>query len=83
MPRDAAQSCRLHESEFSINTIDPMTGSDIDDVTNHLHSTDGNLTIYFETESTRKAYSERLIDYPIPICLFRLQMMMAADNSAV
>jgi len=64
LPRDAAQSHRLHEPVYRISTIDPITGEDIDDVTTHPHLTDGNLTIYFETEATRKAYSELAIDHP-------------------
>ena len=35
MPRDQIQSHRLHEPEFRINTIDPMTGDDIEDVSSH------------------------------------------------
>ena len=61
LPRDQAQSHRVHEPEYRINTIDPMTGNDIEDVTSHPSLADGNLTIYFETEATRKAY----LDFPI------------------
>lgn len=64
MPRDQAQSQRLHEPEFRINTIDPMTGDDIENVTSHPSLEDGNLTVYFETEATRKAYIELPIDHP-------------------
>ena len=61
LARDQAQSHRLHEPEYRISTIDPMTGVDIEDVTGHPSLADGNLTIYFETEATRKAY----LDFPI------------------
>ena len=64
MPRDQAQSHRLHEPEHRINSIDPMTGNDIGDVTNHPSLEDGNLTVYFETEATRNAYIDLPIDHP-------------------
>jgi hypothetical protein len=64
MPRDQAQSHRLHEPEYRISTIDPMTGDDIEDVTSHPSLADGNLTIYFESEATRKAYLAPPIDHP-------------------
>jgi hypothetical protein len=41
-----------------------MTGADIDDVTSHPSLADGNLTIYFESEATRKAYLGLPIDHP-------------------
>ena len=71
MPRDRAQSHRLHEPEHRINTIDPMTGDDIEDVTSHPSLADGNLTVYFETDATRKAYVDLPIDHPnrcLPYC---------------
>jgi hypothetical protein len=64
MPRDQAQSLRIHEPEYRISAIDPMTSDDIEDVTSHPSLVDGNLTIYFETEATRKAYLARPIDHP-------------------
>jgi hypothetical protein len=64
MPRDQEQSHRLHEPEHRINTIDPMTGDDIYDVTSHPSLEDGNLTVYFESEATRKAYIDLPIDHP-------------------
>ena len=64
LPRDQTQSHRLHEPEHRINTIDPMTGDDIEDVTSHPSLVDGNLTIYFETEATRKAYQDMPINHP-------------------
>ena len=57
LSRDQTQSQRLHEPEHLINTIDPMTGRDIEDVTSHPSLVDGNLTIYFETEANRKCVS--------------------------
>jgi hypothetical protein len=64
LARDQSQSRRLHEPEHLINTIDPMTGHDIENVTSHPSLEDGNLTIYFETASTRKAYLDMPLDQP-------------------
>ena len=64
LPRDQAQSHRLHEPEFRINTIDPMTGADIEDVSGHPSLVEGNLTMYFETEATRKEYFDMPINHP-------------------
>ena len=64
LSRDQEQSHRLHEPEHMVNTIDPITGRDIMDRTNHPHIDDGILTIYFESEETRKAYLDTPIDHP-------------------
>jgi hypothetical protein len=64
LPRDQTQSQRLHEPDHLINTIDPMTGNDIADVTHHPCMEDGNLTIYFATEATRKSYVEMPLNHP-------------------
>lgn len=64
LPRDQSQSYRLHEPEHLINTIDPMTGNDIEDVTHHPCLENGDLTIYFETETTRNAYLAMPINHP-------------------
>ena len=70
MPRDQAQSHRLHEPEYRISTIDPMTGAAEKhklysfEVTSHPSLADGNLTIYFESEATCKAYLALPIDHP-------------------
>lgn len=64
LPRDQTQSTRLHEPDHLINSIDPMTGQDIGDITGHPSLVDGNLTIYFETEATRKAYQEMPLNHP-------------------
>lgn len=64
LPRDQSQSQRLHEPEHLINTIDPMTGHDIDNVRSHPSMVDANLTIYFESEETRKAYQGMPINHP-------------------
>jgi hypothetical protein len=64
LPRDQTQSQRLHEPEFRVDTIDPITGNDIKDISGHPSLVDGNLTIYFETEATRKAYVDMPVDHP-------------------
>lgn len=66
LERDQTQSHRLHEPDHLINSIDPMTGHDIGDVANHPSVVDGNLTIYFETEASRKAYQDMPVDHPNP-----------------
>jgi hypothetical protein len=64
LPRDQAQSHRVHEPGHRINTIDPMTGNDIKDVTSHPSLEEGDLTVYFETEATRKSYIDMPLDHP-------------------
>ena len=64
LPRDQTQSHRLHEPDHRINTIDPMTGNDIENVTSHPSLVYGNLTMYFETDGTRKAYLDMPLDHP-------------------
>ena len=64
LPRDRTQSHRVHEPKCRINTIDPMTGDDIDNVKSHPSLADGNLTMYFETDATRMAYINMPLDHP-------------------
>jgi hypothetical protein len=64
LPRDQTQSHRLHEPEHRINTIDPITGNDIENVTSHPSLEDGELTMYFESAGTRKAYIEMPLNHP-------------------
>ncbi|MEO5343997.1 MAG: hypothetical protein H7842_11795 [Gammaproteobacteria bacterium SHHR-1] len=66
LPRDQTQSLRLHEPEYRVDTIDPMTGRDIKDIGGHPYLIDGNLTIYFETEASRQAYVDMPLDHPNP-----------------
>jgi len=65
LPRDREQSHRLHEPEHLMNTIDPITGEDIDDPMSHPHIEDGNLTIYFESELTQKVYQHTPFNHPV------------------
>ena len=64
LPRDKTQSDRLHEPNFRISTTDPMTGHDIEDVTGHPSLVDGDLTVYFDTEETRKAFLNMPLNHP-------------------
>lgn len=64
LPRDQTQSTRLHEPEQILTSIDPITGRDIEDLEGHPYLVDGNITIYFESEETRKQYLDTPIDHP-------------------
>ena len=64
LPRDREQSHRLHEPDHLMNSIDPITNRDIENVAAHPSIVDGNLTIYFESEATRRAYEDTPIDHP-------------------
>jgi YHS domain-containing protein len=64
LPRDREQSNRLHEPDHLINTIDPITSRDIENVESHPSIVDDNLTIYFESEKTRQAFREMPVDHP-------------------
>ena len=51
-----------------ITTTDPITGRDIDDVAGHPYVVEGDhyndITIYFETEETKKAYLDIQVEHP-------------------
>jgi len=64
LQRDKEQSHRLHEPTSMISNIDPITGHDVINVTNHPSVIDGILTIYFESEATRAAYLDTPINHP-------------------
>jgi len=64
LPRDQEQSHRLHEPDHLINTIDPITGRDIQDVLSRPSLVDGNLTIYFESEETKTEFERTPINHP-------------------
>ncbi len=65
LPRDREQSHRLHEPDYMISTIDPITGHDVIGAKDHPSIVDGNLTIYFESEATRKAYQDTPNNHPV------------------
>ncbi len=64
LPRDQAQSTRLHEPEQMLTNIDPITGRDIENLERRPYVVDGNVTMYFESEETRQAYLDMPIDHP-------------------
>lgn len=64
MPRDQSQSRRLHEPSQRLSTVDPITGSDIEDPTGHPYLVDGDLTVYFESEETRQVFLDIPTDHP-------------------
>lgn len=65
LQRDREQTHRLHEPAHIFGSIDPITGHDIIvDREQHPQVDDGFLTIYFETEQTRKAYLDMPVDHP-------------------
>jgi len=64
LERDLTQSRRLHEPEQILSSTDPITGREIDDLSGHPYLVDGNVTMYFETEATRKEFMEMPIDHP-------------------
>ena len=64
LPRDQTQSGRLHEPAQILSSTDPMTGVEIEDLAGHPYLVDGNVTMYFETEATRKAFMDMPIDHP-------------------
>ena len=65
MPRDQAQSRRLHEPTQRITSIDPITGCDIQDLSARPYLVDGNVVMYFESEQTRQAYLDTPLDHPL------------------
>lgn len=67
LPRDAEQSHRLHEPEQRLTGIDPISGCDIDDLSGKPYIVDGNVVMYFESETTRQEYRDTPIDHPFPL----------------
>ena len=65
LPRDREQSKRLHQPHHMISTIDPITGHDVAQASNRPSLVDGILTIYFESEATRKAYKDTPNNHPV------------------
>lgn len=44
--------------DYLFTNIDPITGNDIENIEGHPFIQDGNVTIYFESEATKKAYTD-------------------------
>ncbi len=64
LTRDRLQSNLLHEPKFRISNIDPMSGQDVVDFSSHPFVIDGNLTMYFQSEQTRKDYIKMPLNHP-------------------
>lgn len=64
LARDQTQSRRLHEPSFQITTIDPITGEDLKDLKGLPSLVDGNITLYFASEETRREFMEMPVDHP-------------------
>lgn len=64
LQRDQTQSGRLHEPAQILSSVDPVTGREIDDLAGRPYLVDGNVTIYFESEATRKEFMEMPLDHP-------------------
>jgi hypothetical protein len=76
LPRDQEQSHRLHEPVRMHNSIDPITGRDIEDLENHPSFVDGILTVYFESNDTRQVYLDTPFNHPYG----KLPGMSAVDD---
>jgi len=63
---DQDQSHLLHEPKFRLMITDPMTGHDVENYKDHCSLLDGNLSIYFETEESCKAYQNMPFNHPSP-----------------
>ncbi|MDH5631562.1 MAG: hypothetical protein OEZ10_01060 [Gammaproteobacteria bacterium] len=66
MPRDQGQSRRIHEPTFRKPLYDPMTGDAINVASDQPQIVDGNLTLYFTSDNTRKAYMDMPFNHPNP-----------------
>lgn len=64
LQRDQTQSRRLHEPAQILSSVDPVTGREIDNLAGRPYLVDGNVTIYFESEATRKEFMEMPLDHP-------------------
>lgn len=66
LPRDQEQSRRLHEPAHMYSSIDPISGRDIQDRSSRSHLDDGNLTVYFESDTTQQLYLAMPYNHPYP-----------------
>lgn len=65
MERDKEQSHRLHEPSSISSHTDPITGNDVIATTDHPYVVDGILSVYFESEETRRAYLDTPFNHPV------------------
>lgn len=64
LSRDQGQSQRLHEPTSRAPTTVPMTGNEIKNIAAHPCLEDGDLTVCFESEESRKAFVDMPVDHP-------------------
>ena len=55
-----------------------MTGRDIDDLSGHPYIVDGNMTMYFESDTTRQAF----IDMPVVLSVERARQRLQLGTPA-
>ena len=65
--RDKTQSRRLHEPTSISSHTDPITGNDVLGNLGHPFVEDGIMTVYFESEETRKDYLATPLNHPVRI----------------
>jgi len=64
LQRDKEQSHLLHQPDYLLGTIDPISGNDIGELAGHPSLVDGKLTVYFESEATREAFLKMPVNHP-------------------
>jgi hypothetical protein len=74
--RDKTQSRRLHEPTSIHSHTDPITGHDVFGDLGHPFVKDGILTVYFESEDTRRKYLDMPVNHPVRI----LNNVVTADD---
>ena len=73
--RDKTQSRRLHEPTSIISHTDPITGNDVSGSLGPFVE-DGIMTVYFESEKTRKHYLSTPVNHPVRV----LNNVVTADD---
>lgn len=63
--RDITQSRRLHEPTSITSHTDPITGNDVLSTVGLPYVKDGIMTVYFESEKTRKDYLSTPFNHPV------------------
>ena len=74
--RDITQSRRLHEPTSISSHTDPITGNDVSSNLGHPFVKDGIMTVYFESEETRKKHLDTPINHPVSF----LKNIVSADD---
>ena len=74
--RDRTQSRRLHEPTSITSHTDPITGNDVLGSVGRPFVKDGIMTVYFESEVTRRMYLDTPTNHPVRI----LNNVVTADD---